>query len=113
MIRHNGIEIDRSRRVITHNGVSRYFRAPSNNPRIYRTGSFELWQHLICGPVSLERVFDLMYSYCPNGGPNAGPNYLRIRMSQMRPHIALLGLKLVREQHPGCLWYRLVPIDVV
>lgn len=110
MIRHNGIEIDKATRTITHRGRTRQFQE-----HIVGEGHsivFKSLAHLILGgSISRAQLFWFIYGDDPDGGPDKGPQLFCIRFHQWETQgiFRELDLEMRRVKIAGVVFYELVP----
>lgn len=110
MIRCNGIEIDRARRIITHRDRFRHF--VSSKPRDTESIVFQSFVYLILGGgVSTAQLFWHVYGNDPEGGPNRGPDIFCTRFHQWEcvGHFRALDLELISWKIAGVIFYEIVP----
>ncbi len=106
MIRHNGIEVERSRRGF----IVRYCKRVET---FERYAEKRLMHALILGGgLTRDCLFDLMYGHDPDGGPLKGRNLIDVRLAQWKPRLEKMGLKIHREKRGGKMHLEIVP-DVV
>ena len=102
MIRWQGIAIDRSKRMIAHDGDA-----------IHLSGlRFRLASALLLGgPMSKETLFDLLYDDREDGGPLGGRELISVLLSQIKSRLARIGLELHADGPYGRRLYWAEPIN--
>ena len=106
MIRHNGIEIDRRRRVIRHEGAEMYFQSRTR---------FRLVSSLILADMpNVDDLFLFIYGARADGGTEYGTKQVNVFLSQIRKMVLLLGLEIITGRHSSSKnLYALVPIGTL
>jgi len=106
LITHNGITIDRRKRIITHNGEVHQFGYPRKGCDLL----FETACHLILGSgFSVNEIFFKVYGEDPEGGPNEGPQIIHVVISQMiTMFLTKLGLECRGWRIAGVNYYCIV-----
>jgi hypothetical protein len=106
VIRVRGIEIDPKRRAITHAG----------NEVLILPHGYTRWAtlvSLICGGgLTVEELFDHCYGHRPDGGPDRGPDHMRMYLGNemMKAYYRRLGLRLyVTRSGERINRYELIP----
>jgi hypothetical protein len=77
---------------------------------------FKAFKHLLLADyngLSRERIFDLIYTDCPDGGPLAGWHMIDVRLWQWRDRIKALDVEIKRQKRGGEMFMRMVPVHVV
>lgn len=109
MIRVRGIEIDPKRRAIRH-GDKEVLIMPRGHTRWATLVS------LICGGgLTIEELFDHCYGHRPDGGPDRGPDGMRMYLGNesMKAYYRHLGLRLhVTRCGERISRYELIPADM-
>lgn len=107
MIRTDGIEIDRRRQIIRHQGREKIFRQGMYGGM--RPVAFRFWEALILGDCTREQLFNILYDHDSNGGPIQGYNILNVRISMWQKQFADMKLKWRSDKRGGLAHWRLIP----
>lgn len=99
VIHYNGIEIDRQRQIIRHQGREKIFRQSMYGGM--RPVAFRFWEALILGDCTREQLFSILYDHNIEGGPIQGYNILNVRVAMWRNQFASMGLKWQSEKRGG------------
>lgn len=105
MIRYRGVEIDRKRRTISHNGRIIYFLTRE------RVGFSLLCALLLSGPQTLLNLVDLVYDDRDDGGPLDAKGCIDVTLHRLKKKIACLDIIIMSDRpRTWCNMYWAEPI---